>query len=154
MSSAKPEPAPDAAARTTGGYVLEEQVGHILRRVHQRASAVFQELIGDPQVTPMQFAAMVKLYERGELSQNHLGRLAAMDPATVQGVIRRLQDRDLILARADPDDRRRVLLRLSPEGEALTRGPFGSSRAMSAAILAPLTATERRVFLSLLKRLA
>ena len=72
------------------GYVLEDQVGHLLRRAHQRHAAIFLENIGAGQLTPLQFAALVKLRDIGEVSQNHLGRLTAMDAATMQGVIRRL----------------------------------------------------------------
>ena len=83
----------------TGGkppYRVEQQIGHLLRRAHQRASAIFQETLDDKALTPMQFAALMRLHDDGSMSQNHLGRLAAMDPATVQGVIRRLQERGLV----------------------------------------------------------
>ena len=78
------------------GYVLEEQAGHLLRRAHQRHSAIFQATIGDDQLTPLQFAALMKLSDVGETSQNLLGRLTAMDAATMQGVIKRLSARGLI----------------------------------------------------------
>ena len=72
------------ATRAEGGgaYVLEEQAGHLLRRAHQRHTAIFQENIPDGQLTPLQFAALVKLHDLGEVSQNQLGRLIAMDAAT------------------------------------------------------------------------
>ncbi len=135
-------------------YRLEEQVGHLLRRAHQRATAIFAREIGDPQLTPTQFAALVRLYETGEVSQNHLGRLTAMDPATIQGVIRRLRERGLITARPDPDDRRRSRLALTATGVALIEGLIANGFAVSAETLAPLSEDEREVFLALVKRLA
>ena len=134
-------------------YRLEHQVGHLLRRANQRHLAIFQELIGDPQVTATQFAAMVKLRDETELSQNHLGRLTAMDPATIQGVIRRLIDRNLIVSRSDPDDKRRTLLRLTAEGEALIDGLVANGERISATTLAPLNDQERETFLALLEKL-
>ena len=134
-------------------YRLEDQVGHLLRRAHQRATAVFLEGIGDPSVTPTQFAALIRLHEGGELSQNHLGRLTAMDPATIQGVIRRLIQRGLITARRDPGDRRRTLLRLTPAGAELVARLVSNGPAVSAAILEPLSPAERERFLELLRRL-
>ena len=74
-------------------YVLEQQAGHLLRRAHQRHAAIFQGLIGDSQLTTLQFAALVRLRDLGEVSQNQLGRLTAMDAATMQGVIKRLGGR-------------------------------------------------------------
>ncbi len=136
-----------------GAYRLEEQVGHLLRRAHQRATAIFQTTVGDPQLTPTQFAAVIKLYDEGELSQNHLGRLTAMDPATIQGVCRRLTERGFVEARPDPDDRRRSLLRLTPTGTALIDTMVVDGRAVTDKTLEPLTAEERRTFLALLQRL-
>ena len=49
--------------KDNGAYVLEEQAGHLLRRVHQRHTAIFQAMIGDDQLTPLQFAALMKLAE-------------------------------------------------------------------------------------------
>ncbi|MCW5751311.1 MAG: MarR family transcriptional regulator [Alphaproteobacteria bacterium] len=135
-------------------YRLEEQVGHLLRRAHQRASAIFQAMIGDEQVTPTQYAAMVKLHDLGELSQNHLGRLTAMDPATTQGVMRRLLDRDLIAARSDPDDKRRTLLSLSPKGRELIGRLMVNGPLISDETLKPLNEQERKTLLALLSRIS
>ena len=139
--------------RPVGGYELEEQVGHILRRAHQRATAIFLGRIGEAQITPTQFAALVKLRDHGELGQNHLGRLTAMDPATIQGVIRRLRSRKLILMRADPKDGRRTLLRLSAAGARLVHELIPKGFEVSEEVLAPLTPPERATFLDLLKKL-
>jgi DNA-binding MarR family transcriptional regulator len=140
-----------AAADPT--YMLEEQVGHLLRRAHQRATALFLEVMDEIEITPTQYAALVKIADRGEISQNHLGRLIAMDPATSQGVIRRLEARGLITLRADPDDRRRTLLSLSAAGRRLLPAAIARGRAITAGTLAPLDAGERAVFLGLLKKL-
>ncbi|MEJ0069470.1 MAG: MarR family winged helix-turn-helix transcriptional regulator [Pseudomonadota bacterium] len=133
--------------------MLEAQIGHLLRRAHQRATALFQTRMEEVGLTPTQYAALVKIGEVVEISQNHLGRLTAMDPATSQGVIRRLQARGLIALRPDPDDRRRTLLSLSDAGRRLVPTAIGRGRAISQATLAPLDDTEQAMFLSLLKRL-
>ncbi|MFQ5957987.1 MAG: MarR family winged helix-turn-helix transcriptional regulator [Alphaproteobacteria bacterium] len=144
---------PKRADETAGDYVLEEQVGYLLRRAHQRATAIFQCEIGNGQLTPTQWAALVKLDDEGPLSQNHLGRLTAMDPATIQGVIRRLAKRGLIERRADAVDRRRSALTLSPAGEALVERLRADGHRVSEAILASLGGKERKDLLDLLKRL-
>ena len=139
---------------TRDGYVLERQAGHLLRRAHQRHSAIFQENIGDEQLTPLQFAALVKLRDVGEVSQNLLGRLTAMDAATMQGVIKRLASRNLILRRPDPDDRRRLILSLSDEGRALIDGLLSNGSNITARTLSPLSHEEQKIFLELLTKLA
>ena len=136
-----------------GAYRLEDQAGHLLRRAHQRATAIFLERIRDAQITPTQIAALAKLADDGELSQNHLGRLTAMDPATIQGVTRRLKARGLIAGRADPKDGRRILLRLSAKGARLAKAVIPEGFGVSEGILEPLSDRERKQFLRLLKQL-
>lgn len=142
-----------APSELPDGYVLEDQVGHLIRRAHQRHTALFLAMIGDPQVTTTQYAALVKLHEMGELSQNHLGRLTAMDPATIQGVIRRLTTRKLISHRPDKNDKRRRCLSLTPAGRDLVARLMTNGPKVSQATLDPLDAAEQRQFLALLKRL-
>ena len=131
----------------------KEQAGHLLRRAHQRHSAIFQATIGDDQLTPLQFAALMKLSDVGETSQNLLGRLTAMDAATMQGVIKRLSTRGLIERRPDDVDRRRLMLSLSREGKKLVRELSQRGSAITDQTLEPLSAAERDTFLKLLKRL-
>ena len=145
---------PDERAAMPVDYVLEDQAGYLLRRAHQRATAVFLEIVGDSGLTPTQFAALAKLRQSGPLSQNHLGRLTAMDPATIQGVIRRLSERGHIRRLDDPNDRRRTLITLTAAGRALVEPLQQRGLAVSAAILAPLGERDRKAFLRMLKKLA
>lgn len=135
------------------GYLLENQVGHLLRRAHQRHTAIFQSTIGDEQLTPLQFAAMMKLADVGETSQNQLGRLTAMDAATMQGVIKRLIARGLIERRPDPDDRRRLLLTLAKDGVSLVADATARGHEITDLTLDPLSPADRQTFLKLLRRL-
>jgi DNA-binding MarR family transcriptional regulator len=135
------------------GYVLEDQIGHLLRRAHQRASSIFQEVMTEG-LTPPQFAALVKIRDFGTVSQNRLGRSVAMDPATSQGVTQRLLAKNLIERRDDPNDRRRALLSLTPEGEAMVGRLIPLGKQISAETLEPLTSEEQKQFLALLARIA
>ncbi|HEY0834288.1 MAG TPA: MarR family transcriptional regulator [Azospirillum sp.] len=158
MDDAKKTPGVSATAEPprlgVDGYVLEDQIGHILRRVHQRHASIFQERIGPDGLTPTQFAAMVKIHEVGPLSQNYLGRLAAMDAATMQGVIRRLLERGYVSRTPDPSHGRRLLLALTPEGRRVIRAALDNARAITRETLAPLTPAERETLIALLRRLA
>ena len=136
------------------GYVLENQVGHLLRRAHQRHTAIFQATVEDEQLTPLQFAALMRLADVGETSQNQLGRLTAMDAATMQGVIKRLISRGLIDRRPDPNDRRRLLLTLSAAGERMVDGVKDIGFRITDRTLEPLSQAERETFIKLLRRLS
>jgi MarR family transcriptional regulator, lower aerobic nicotinate degradation pathway regulator len=146
----EPKPASGASARP---YRIEDQIGYLLRRAHQRASAIFQMNIGDPNITPTQYSSMVKLYEHTELSQNLLGRLVGMDKATMQGVVRRLKDRGLVDSRPDPGDARRTLLSLTTNGQRSVERMILNGPAVSRETLKPLNPNEQRVLQELLAKI-
>jgi DNA-binding MarR family transcriptional regulator len=132
-------------------YQLDEQAGFILRRAFQRHAAIFQGHIVD--LTATQWAVLAKLSELEQASQNHLGRLTAMDAATMQGVVRRLMERDLVRRGESPLDRRRLVLRLTDSGRGLVEALTPHALAATRETLAPLAPKERDTFLRLLKKL-
>ena len=136
-----------------GDYVVEAQAGFLLRRAHQRHAALFQDMMGARELTPTQFTALIKIIGCGTVTQNRLGRLTAMDPATIQGVVRRLAARGLVARASDPEDRRTHVLRATPAGLELAREAVACATAITAATLAPLAPEERPLFLSLLRKL-
>jgi len=146
----EPKSAPSPAQRP---YRIEEQIGYLLRRAHQRASSIFQMNIGDPNITPTQYSSMVKLNEYTELSQNLLGRLVGMDKATMQGVVRRLKERGLVDSRPDPGDARRTLLSLTTEGQRIVNKMLLNGPAVSRETLKPLNGAEQRQLLELLSKI-
>ncbi len=150
---AKNQVEPKVAANALRSYRIEEQVGYLLRRAHQRASSIFQTTIGDTNITPTQYSSMVKLHEYTELSQNLLGRLVGMDKATMQGVVRRLRDRGLVDSRPDPGDARRTLLSLTLDGQKLVAKLLMNGPAVSRETLKPLTGPEQRQLIELLSRI-
>ncbi|WP_245396276.1 MarR family winged helix-turn-helix transcriptional regulator [Jiella sonneratiae] len=134
------------------GYVLDEQVGFLLRQAQQRHAVLFAECFGGD-LTPTQWAVLAKLAEIGECSQNLLGRYTAMDVATIKGVVQRLDARHLVLRRHDPDDRRQLLISLSAEGRSVYTARLADARRASEATLAPLGERERAILLRCLRTL-
>src|SRR6201990_1384666 len=133
-------------------YVLDEQIGFILRQVSQRHAVIFARDIG-ADLTPTQWAALAKLAETGPCSQNRLGRLTAMDVATIKGVIDRLTARGLTETSPDPEDGRRLRVSLTRAGQQLTDKIVSNALAISKETLAPLDARERELFVALLEKL-
>jgi len=146
---ALPHPEPDLL----DGYDLDVQAGFLLRRAHQRHAALFAGGMA-ADLTPTQFSALVRVVALGRVTQNHLGRLVATDPATIQGVVRRLEARGLIHRLPDPADRRATVLAPTDAGLDLAAAAIPAARAITEATLAPLRPDERRQFLQLLRKVA
>jgi len=133
-------------------YILDEQIGFILRQVSQRHAVIFARDIGI-NLTPTQWAALAKLTETGPCSQNQLGRLTSMDVATIKGVIDRLTARGLTETSPDPEDGRRLLVSLTRAGQQLAEKAVPNALAISRETLAPLDSRERETLMGLLGRL-
>jgi MarR family transcriptional regulator, lower aerobic nicotinate degradation pathway regulator len=133
-------------------YILDEQIGFILRQVWQRHAAIFAREIGI-NLTPTQWAALSKLMETGPCSQNQLGRLTAMDVATIKGVIARLTARGLTETSSDPEDGRRLLVSITRAGQQVAEKAAPNALAITRETLAPLDAKEREMLMGLLEKL-
>lgn len=134
-------------------YNLEEDIGYLLGRAYTEAYRKLIKRFSELNITPQQHLIIVKLLQRGELSQNLLGRLVGMNPATVHGIISRLRARRLLRMRPHPDDQRLVLVSLSDAGRAMAarlseRAIENHRHAFSA-----LGDEEQKLLKSLLKRL-
>lgn len=134
-------------------FRLEDHVGFLLRKAHQRHASLFLEVAAEHALTPTQFAALSKVVELGRTTQNLLGRLVAMDPATIQGVIRRLTARGLVVRTDDPMDRRTAVLTPTEAGLALIATAVSCAQRAHAAALAPLSSEEQEAFLCLLRKM-
>jgi len=151
LTRTKTKPATRQAAKSSH-YVLDEQVGFLLRVAMQRHTSIFMSQM-TARLTQTQFAALAKLLEVGPCSQNHLGRLIYLDAATIKGVVDRLKLRKFITTQADPDDRRRRAIALTEQGRAATRQAIETAGNITATTLMPLSAEEQRTIGRLLKKL-
>lgn len=144
-------PAPDTAAASE--YILDEQVGYLLRKAYQRHQAIFSEKQAGG-LTATQFSMLFRLVRTtGPISQNALGRMVAMDAATAKGVVSRLKAQGLVTTEQDTEDKRRYLLSSTEKGRALIARALPTVIAISQETLEPLTPRERATFLRLLHKL-
>jgi MarR family transcriptional regulator, lower aerobic nicotinate degradation pathway regulator len=141
-----------ATAARKGRYVLDAQVGFLMRVAMQRHTAIFMARM-EAGLTQTQFAALAKLVEVGPCSQNHLGRLIYLDAATIKGVVDRLRARGLVTTCHDPADRRRRAIALTEAGRQTTVTAVAAATEITAATLAPLTAKQARTLVRLLEKL-
>lgn len=132
-------------------YLLDEQVGFLMRRANQRHLSIFARHI--PDMTPMQFAALTKLCDMQNMSQNALGRATAMDAATIKGVVDRLRKRGFVTSVPDTEDQRRVTLSVTAEGQAKNKDLIKKAQVITEETLSLLDAGEQAVFLRLLGKL-
>ena len=135
------------------GFDFRQAPGHLIRRAHQVAVAIFMEETAAYEVTPVQVAILNALLDDPGEDQVTLARRVAFDAATFGSVIGRLEARGWVRREADAADRRRKRLWLTPAGAEAARRMKRSLGKVQARILDPLDERERAQLLALLDRL-
>jgi len=144
--------APEDAA-VLAGYALDEQIGFRLRLALQRHTSIFFAHM-DIGLTQTQFAVLARLWESGECSQNELGRSAAIDSATIWGVVQRLHAAGFVATEAHRSDKRRRMVNLTALGRKTIEGAIAKAQRSNEETLAPLTPAERKTLVALLGKLS
>lgn len=134
-------------------FDFEHAPGHLIRRAHQTAVAIFMEEAGEFDVTPVQFAILNALMDDPGEDQVTLAGRVAFDAATSGSVIGRLEAKGWVRREADAQDKRRKLLWVTPEGEQVVQRMKRAVARAQTRILGPLDASERAQLSALLGKL-
>lgn len=134
-------------------FDFQHAPGHLIRRAHQQAVAIFMEETAQFDVTPVQFAILNALIDDPGEDQVTLAGKVAFDAATFGSVIARLEAKGWVRRKADAGDKRRKLLWVTAAG---AKAAVAMKRAVTRAqsrIVGPLDADERQQFIALLAKL-
>ena len=99
------------------------------------------------------YRLLAALEEWGPASQADLGRSTGIDRSDVTAALTELESRNLIERTVDPEHKRRNIVTLTPEGREQLRDLDTVLDTVQDELLAPLTATQRRQFITLMSRL-
>jgi DNA-binding MarR family transcriptional regulator len=105
-------------------------------------------------LTGPQRVALRVLGRRPGISAGALADVLRLHPSTLTGILRRLEERGLVRRTHDPEDRRRVLLTLTPRGRKLDVPSPGTIEAVVARILAAIPEARLRPAADLLAAVA
>ena len=110
----------EAAPRTLDGRAAcEEDILRSLRRVIRAVDLYSRRLIAEYGLSGPQLQCLRQLETAGALPTGELAAAMSLSPATVCGILDRLEARGLVLRERQADDKRRVVVRLSGEGRAV-----------------------------------
>jgi MarR family transcriptional regulator, lower aerobic nicotinate degradation pathway regulator len=129
------------------------RIGLALRRIHQKNQSIWQDRCPDSALTSVQASALSVLHYQGPLSLSELGAAAAIDLSTVRGVVDRLVKRNLMVLLPDQKDGRKVIVKLTPNGEKLITKMFPVMRGIADATMEPLNPAERVALEFLIRKL-
>jgi MarR family transcriptional regulator, lower aerobic nicotinate degradation pathway regulator len=121
-------------------------------QVALRGDRLVSDALAEAGVRKHHFTVMTALAEQGATSQAELGRRLWLDRSDLHAVLNDLERAGLVARVRDEADRRRNLVQLTPAGtDELVRWDARVEAAQDA-LLAPLSAQERRSLAALLAR--
>lgn len=139
-----------------GMTTITTMPGHLIRRMHQISTSIFQERMNAQglDLTSVQFAALACLRDNPGIDQATLAGLIAHDRVTLGGVVERLQAKGLVARTVNARDRRARQLTLTPAGSALLARALPVVAALQDAILDGLDPAEKAQFIALARKVA
>lgn len=99
------------------------------------------------------YRLLAALEEWGPASQAELGRRTGIDRSDVTAALTELESRDLVARSVDPDHKRRKIVTITAEGAGRLLELDRVIDGIQEEFLAPLTAAQRRQFITLMSRL-
>ena len=130
--------------------VLRSRVGFLVRRLNQIHYALFAEECKTYNMTPVQFGVLTALSLNPWLDQTAIGMELGLDRTTTADVLKRLEEKQLITRRMNPNDRRSRQSMITEEGframKTLQQGMITAQNRL----LAPLSPKNQEVFVKLL----
>jgi len=130
---------------------IDQQPGHMIRRLHQISVGIFMQEAGELGVTPVQYAALQVVNNQPGVDQRTLARTIALDASTTGGVVDRLEARGWLERRMSSADRRTRLLHLTEAGAQALDATVPAMLRAQTRMLEPLNASQRSAFMRLLQ---
>ena len=127
----------------------------LISRNYTRSNAVlsdaFTERAGG--LRPYHYRLMASLEEAGPVGQAELGRVSGIDRSDVANMLAELEQRGLVARTTDPSNRRRNIVSLTQAGNEQLDALADIIDEVQDEVVAPLTVTERRQLMKLLRKL-
>lgn len=100
---------------------LDRQVCFPLYAASNLLNRLYRPILAELGLTYPQYLVMLVLWESTPQSVGSLGASLHLDSGTLTPLLKRMEASGLVTRERDPDDERRVLIALTPEGKALRK---------------------------------
>jgi DNA-binding MarR family transcriptional regulator len=132
---------------------LRGRVAWLVGRASLQAQRLIQERFAGHELRKQHYGVLASLADLGPASQGPLADRLCLDRSDLVTFLDELERRGLVVRTADPTDRRRKIVQLTPAGETLLAGLDELVFAADDELLAGLNAEERATLVRLLQRL-
>lgn len=112
-------PQADEDDRTAARVADGSNAGFLVRQLHRAFARVLAERLAEHKVSPAQWTVLRALWRQDDCSQVDLANAICVEKASLTQVLLTMERAGLITRERSLDDRRRWLVRLTPQGRKL-----------------------------------
>lgn len=131
----------------------EVGLGLLLRDANNAFNRLLRDKLAVHGITFSQFQHLRHLWNEDGLNQVELSRRIGIEKASSTSVIESLEQRGLITRARDPDDRRKLNVRLTPAGEALEKDLWACAVETNAIARRDISRHEMQTVFKVLRRI-
>ncbi len=138
-------------------HVPEELISSplfLLKRLGMKAKEESYTAYADAGVHPYHYAILATIAEGERETQGAIADALDYDRGQLVGLLDELEEAGLVERRRDPEDRRRQVVVMTPEGRKMLTKMRAVAKKLDAEFLAPLTVDQRHQLRELLLALA
>jgi len=125
-----------------------------LRRIMRAMDVYSRQLSGSHGLTGPQMLCLREISDQGSLTTGALALAVALSPATLTGILDRLEVRGLVSRERRPEDKRRVLVSLTPLGQQMSQELPSPIQECFSSLLTELSAEEQTAIREALNKVA
>ncbi len=130
---------------------LERSPLHLLHRVHQRATELFQEKMAGVDLTARQYVVLVTVSQSDGASQQDIIDQTGIDRSTVSQIMQTMIRKGLLKRRRTREDARAYAITLTDHGRDVLKASEAIASGVDEALVAALPATRAKTFIDNLR---
>lgn len=135
------------SSRSGSRVALDSSATHLLHRVAQCATDIFDRQMTSTDLTPRQLVVMQAISTQDGASQTKLVELTGIDRSTLADIMRRMIRKGLVQRRRTKEDARAYAVSLTESGRRLMQKAKPIADRVDAKLLDALPASNRQRFL-------
>ncbi|MEL7049828.1 MAG: MarR family transcriptional regulator [Pseudomonadota bacterium] len=132
---------------------IEKSPTHLLHRVGQCATDIFQVEMAGADLTARQFAVLVSIAKREGASQTDLVEMTGIDRSTLADIVRRMLKKGLVQRRRTKEDARAYAVKLTEDGRRALKYAGPLVLRVDERIMEAIPSQERNGFLDCLENI-
>jgi DNA-binding MarR family transcriptional regulator len=130
---------------------LERSPLHLLHRVHQRATELFQEKMAGINLTARQYVVLVTVGQKDGVSQQDIIDHTGIDRSTVSQIMQTMIRKGLLKRRRTKEDARAYAITVTEQGRDVLKASEEIVEGVDEALIAALPATRAKTFIDNLR---